>query len=184
MRKGNRGGLVVMVSLLALAAGGCVDRTVNGDEVGYSFSWWVPVAVLLGALAALPLGFIICLRSARSARFGWALMILALVLALLVFPSMILDKVKVDVDHFEARYGVWFAPSRPNVRFEDLRELRRVTYTERGRRGRVLTKHKLVCVHNDGHQESVPLDNLLRRAEPDIVERAQAKGVAVTAEGP
>ena len=180
MNKRLRLSVLVTVSL-SLCAGGCVERTVNGDEVGYGYSWWVPVVVLLVALVALPLGLV---TRRRSARFGWGVMILAPILAIVVFPAMILDKVKVDSEHFEAHYGFWFAPSRPSVRFDDLRELRHVTYKERGRRGRMSTKHKLLCVHKDGHQETVALGDLLRRAEPDIDERAQARGVALTAQGP
>jgi hypothetical protein len=181
MSKWSRGALVVAVSMLVILGGGCVDRTVKGDEVGYGYSWWVPVVELLGAMAALPQGLV---TRRRSSRFGWGLMILAPLLALVVFPAMILDRVKVDSEHFEAHYGFWFAPSRPSVRFDDLRELRHVTYKQRGRRGRVTTKHKLVCFHLDGQQETVALGDLLRRAEPDIIERAQAKNVAITAEGP
>ena len=181
MRNSTRAGFVLTASLLALTAAGCVDRDVNGDQVAYGYSWWVPVVVLLVALVALPLGL---LTVRRSARFGWAMFILAPVLAVFVFPMMILDYVKVDSDHFEARYGFWVAPSRPNVRFDDLTELRHVTWKERGRRGRMTTKHKLLCVHKGGTQESVRLGELLKRAEPDIAARAQAKGVAITSEGP
>jgi hypothetical protein len=181
MRNVTRGGLVLSVSLLALTAAGCVDRDVSGDQVAYGYSWWVPVVVMLVALGALPLGL---LTVRRSARFGWAMFILSPVLAIVVFPNMILDGVKVDSDHFEARYGFWLAPSKPSVRFDELLELRHVTWKERGRRGRVTTKHKLLCIHKGGGKESVTLGDLLKRAEPDIVARAEAKGVAVTAEGP
>ncbi len=179
MRTSTRAGLVLSVALLALTAAGCVDRDVNGDQVTYGYSWWVPVVVLLVALAALPLG-LLTLR--RSARFAWAMFILSPVLAVVVFPNMILDGVKVDSDHFEARYGFWFAPSQPNVRFDDLLELRHVTWQERGRRGRKRTKHKLLCIYKGGAKESVSLGDLLKRAEPDIVARAEAKGVPVTSE--
>ena len=179
MRNATRAGLVISVALLALTAAGCVDRDVNGDQVAYGYSWWVPVVVLLLALVALPLGL---LTVRRSARFGWAMFILSPVLGILVFPNMILDGVKVDSDHFEARYGFWFSPSKPNVRFDDLVELRHVTWQERGRRGRKTTKHKLLCIHKGGVKESVSLGDLLRRAEPDIVARAEAKGVAITSE--
>ena len=65
-------------------------------------------------------------------------------------PSLFLDRVKVDSDHFETRTGFWFAPTKHNVPFDGLGEIRHVTYQTRGRRGRKTTKHKLVCVRDDG----------------------------------
>jgi hypothetical protein len=161
-----------------LTAGGCVDRSVSGDQITYDYSWWVPVTVLLGSLVAFPLGLLLRKRSGRA---GVGLMILSPVLAILVFPAMLMDKVKVDSQHFETHYGLWFAPSRHNVRFDDLVEMRLVTYEERTRRGGRRTKQKLVCVHKSAApQDTVHLGDLVRQAAPEIMDRAQAQGVAVT----
>src|SRR5688572_6842079 len=122
MRKWIRGsGTVAVVVALGLAAGGCVDRSVKGDEIVYGFSWWVPVITLLGALVLLPVGWL--LRN-KSSRFGWGMMLISPVLAIVVFPTTLTDKVRVDANHFESADGVWFMSTKHDVKFADLHELR------------------------------------------------------------
>src|SRR5215217_4903661 len=170
--------LAAALAFVLFAAGGCVDRDVSGDQVTYDYSWWVPVVVLLGSLVALPTGLL--LRK-RSGRFGVILMVAAPLLALIVFPAMLLDKVKIDSQHFETRDGFWLVPTKHNVRFDDLAEMRLVSYEVRTRRGGRQTKQKLVCVHKDSApQDTVQLGNLVRHAAQDILDRAQAHGVTVT----
>ena len=178
MNHSKRIGMVAAVIGLALFAGGCVDRDVSGDTVTYDYAWWVPVLSLVAALVAFPVGLV--LRK-RSGRFGWGLMIVAPILAILVFPAMLLDKVKVDSNHFETHYGFWFAPTKHNVRFDDLVELRLVTYQERTRRGGRQTKQKFLCIYNSAAaKDTVQLNTLVKEAAEEIVRRAQAKGVTVT----
>ena len=174
----NRARLAAAMTVVLFLAGGCVDRSVSGDQTTYDYAWWVPVVVLLGSLVAFPVGLLI---RKRAGRIGIGLMILSPVLAVLVFPAMLLDKVKIDSQHFETHYGFWFAPSKHNVRFADLVEMRLVTYQERTRRGGRRTKQKLLCIHKDAApQETVHLGDLVRHAAPEIMDRAQARGVAVT----
>jgi hypothetical protein len=169
---------LVTVGLLALTAGGCVDRNVEGDQVTYAFSWWVWLPVLLAALVAFPLGLVL---RRRSGRYGWALLILAPLGLLVLWPALVLDRVKVDSEHFEARYGTWVSPTRHDLRFDDVRQIRLVTYEERARRGK-RTKQKLVCMTRDGKAVTVQLGDLVKRAAPEILERAEARGVAITEE--
>ena len=177
----GRAAAASLAVLVLLTAGGCVDRTVKGDATTYDYSWWVPVVTLLSALAAFPLGLV--LRK-RSTRMGGGLLVVSPVLAFLVFPMLLLDKVRVDAQHFEDRYGIWFAPSTHNVRFDDLREIRLVTYQERTRRGGRTTKQKLVCIHKDAApQDTVQLGTLVKEAAPEILRRAGEHGVTITEEG-
>ena len=181
MRKENRGLLAAATFAMLFLAGGCVDRTVTGDSTTYDYAWWVPVVVLVSALVAVPAGLMIRRRSGRA---GVGLLILGPVLGVVILPAMILDKVKVDSEHFETHYGIWFAPSKHNVRFDDLRELRLVTYEERGRRGRRTTKQKFVCVHKSAApQDTVHLGTLVKEAAPEILKRAAERGVALTEGG-
>jgi hypothetical protein len=163
------------VGLLALTAGGCVDRNVDGDHVTYAFSWWVWASVLVGALVAFPLGLVL---RRRSGRYGWALLILAPLGLFVLWPALILDRVKVDSEHFEARYGIWVSPNRHDLRFDDVQQIRLVTYEERTRRGK-RTKQKLVCTTRDGRAVTVHLGDLVKRAAPEILDRAEARGVPI-----
>jgi hypothetical protein len=167
--------------LLLLGAGGCVDRSVNGDQITYDYAWWAPVMALLIGLVALPAG--LALRK-HSGRVGGGLLILSPILALFIFPTLLLDKVKVDPQHFEDRYGIWFMPSTHNVRFDDLREIRLVTYQTRTRRGGRRTKQKLVCIHKGATpQDTIELGTLVKEAAPEIMRRAGEHGVTITEEG-
>ena len=84
-------------------------------------------------------------------------------------PSLFLDRV-VDSDHFETRTGFWFAPTKHNVPFDGLGEIRRYAYQTRGRRGRKTTKHKLVCVRDDGAvADTVQLGDLAAGQRPEIL---------------
>jgi hypothetical protein len=173
---GRRRITLLAVGLLALVAGGCVDRNVDGERVTYAFSWWVWASVLVAALLAFPLGLVLRKRTARG---GWTLLVLAPLALLVMWPALVLDRVKIDSEHFEARYGIWVSPSRHSLRFDDLRQMRLVTFEERTRRGR-RTKQKLVCVTKDGRAETVQLGDLLKRAAPEILERAEERRVLVT----
>jgi hypothetical protein len=177
---GGRLAAASVAIVILLAAGGCVDRTASSDATTYDYAWWVPVVTLVSALAAFPIGLV--LRNRRG-RIGGGLLVLSPVLAFLVFPMLLLDKVKVDAQHFEDRYGLWFMPSSHNVRFDDLREIRLVTYQQRTRRGGRTTRQKLVCIHKSGApQDTVQLGTLVKEAAPEILRRAGEHGVTVTEE--
>jgi hypothetical protein len=93
----------------------------------------------------------------------------------LVAPAMYSDRVALDSEHFEARYGIWFSPQQHNVRFDDLSEIRFVE--TRDAKNRV--NHELHCVYKSGHVTVVHVGDLTVKAVPEILERARAKGVPV-----
>jgi hypothetical protein len=183
MRNTNRAALAAVTGVILLTAVGCVDTTAKGDETTYGYSWWVPVAVFAAALVSLPLGLVLRRSSGRLGRSSVGLMLLCPILLVLVFPMMLTDKVRVDKDRFEAHYGIWFAPSNFNIRFDDLSAIRRVTYEVRTRRGGRSTRHKLLCVHKNGGQtDTVQSGTIVSEAAPEILRHAAEHGVAVTEE--
>ena len=177
----TRGRLAAASLVLLLCATGCIDRDVSGDQTTYDYAWWVPATLLLVSVVAFPAGLFL---RRHSGRMGIGLMILSPILAVLIFPATILDKVKVDSQHFETHYGFWFSPSKHNVRFDDLSEMRLVTYETRTRRGGRRQKQKLVCVHKSpAPQDTVELGTLVKEAAPEILRRAAERGVAITEGG-
>jgi hypothetical protein len=151
---------------------GCYDQSTHGDQTVFSFAAWLGPVVILGGLVFVPAGWF--LRRV-SAKWGFVVMGLAPVLLILVAPAMYSDKVVVDAEHFEARYGIWFAPSTHNIRFDDLREIRHVGV--RGNRNRV--NYQLECVRKDGSTEVVAIGDLVVNAVPEILRRAEAKQVQI-----
>jgi hypothetical protein len=172
MRTWARCGAVALVAMLA----GCVKEDVRGDTSVFSFESWVAGLVIVGGLAAAPLGFAI---RRKIPRLGWVLMIAGPILLVMVGPGMFLDKATVDKDHFEAQYGMWFAPSHVNVKFDDLQSIHFSAETKGfGRRRR--TERNMDMTFKSGQSQRVSMGDLLRHVWRRIAERAQEKGVAVT----
>lgn len=173
----RRASMVALMALLLGGVAGCYDRSANGDQSVYSFALWIGILVVLGGLIFMPAGWFL---RRLSERFGWGLMIFSPILLIFVGPAMFSDKVVVDNDHFEARYGFWFAPSVHNIRFSDLQEIRHVGV--RGNRNRI--SYQLHCVRHDGTTEVVSVGNLVRNAVDEILARAEAKRVRVVRQEP
>jgi hypothetical protein len=164
------------LSLLVVTLTGCVDRTVSGDTTTYSFALWVIATVALVGLAAAPLGWVFRRASKRWLVIG---LIATPVVLLFLWPSLLLDKVRIDSNHFEGRYGLWFKPTTFDVRYADLDHIDLVTYEERGRRGRKNTKQRLECVSKSGHTTKVALGDLLKHSRDEVLIRATAAGVPI-----
>jgi hypothetical protein len=163
--------------VVLLAASGCYERVTQADQSVYRFAWWTGPLVIVGGILSVPAGWY--LRRV-SQRFGFVLMCMGPFLLILIAPAMYSDRVVVDDQHFEARYGMWFRPSEHSVRFEDLREIGVVG--TRDRRGR--TKYVLRCTAKNGETQVVQAGDLVRNTLPEILARARAKGVQAVDERP
>jgi hypothetical protein len=161
-----------VAGLALLTTSGCYERVARGDQSVYQFAWWMGPAVIAGGILGVPAGWF--LRRVNE-RWGFVLMVLGPVLLILVAPAMFSDRVVVDPDHFEARYGIWFRPSVHSIRFDDLREIRYVKV--KGARGR--TDYQLNCITKAGETRVVHAGDLVRNTVPEILARAKAKGVPV-----
>ncbi|MGC8642741.1 MAG: hypothetical protein ACP5XB_23020 [Isosphaeraceae bacterium] len=149
----------------------------RGDQAVYRFAWWLGPAVIAGGILAEPVGWY--LRKVNR-KWGFVLMVMGPVLLVAVAPAMYSDRVAVDKEHFEAKYGLWFRPTEKSVRFDDLREIRLVGV--KGNRGRI--NYELRCFTKTGETRIVPAGDLLKNTVPEILERAKAKGVNVAIEEP
>jgi hypothetical protein len=162
---------IVAVFSICLIAG-CYERTTNGATSIYQFAWWLGPAVIGGGILCVPAGWL--LRPSVP-KWGWVLMVMGPLLLILVAPAMYSDRVVIDDEHFEARFGFWFSPTMHNLRFQDLRVIQYVAVA--GTRGR--TKYELHCLSASGQSTVVPAGDLVRETVPEILERAKAKGVQV-----
>ena len=134
-------------------------------------------AVIAGGMLGMPAGWF--LRTVNK-KWGFALMVLSPIALIVVTPAMYSDRVVVDDQHFEARYGIWFSPNVQSVRFDDLREIHYMA--TRGNRGRI--KYSLNCITKAGESRVVAAGDLVNNTVPEILERARAKGVNIVVEGP
>ncbi len=169
---------VALVSVLSLVlVSGCYERVSQGNQAIYRFAWWMGPAVIVGGILGMPIGWF--LRSVNK-KWGFALMVLSPLALILVAPAMYSDRVVVDDQHFEAKYGIWFKPNEQSVRFDDLREIRYMA--TKGNRGRV--NYSLHCITKTGETRIVPAGDLVKNTVPEILEKAEAKGVNIVVEGP
>ena len=166
----------LLAAALVLVCAGCVKKAVNGESLTYSFDIWVLPTIVLSSLVAIPIGYL--LRK-KVARLGWALMILG-PFGLLMSPTFMSDYAKVDADHFETSYGFWFAPSKYNVRFDELANIELETVIGRGRRGSKTRSHYMNLNYKSGKTSRVALGTVMKPASNEILQRAEAKGVPVT----
>jgi hypothetical protein len=170
--------VVILVGLLALGLfAGCYEHVSRGNQSIYQFAWWLGPVVIAGGVLGIPAGWL--LRK-WSPKWGFVLMGLAPLLLLFVAPAMYSDRVLIDDEHFEARYGFWFNPSEHNLRFQDLREIKYVEVS--GNRGR--TNYELHCFTKTGQVSVVHAGDLVKNTVPEILARARARGVVVHSQGP
>lgn len=173
----SRSVLLLAASLALCLVPGCHELVSQGDQSTYRFAWWLGPAVIVAGLLGIPLGWV--LRK-WNVKLGFALMVLGPVLLVVVAPAMYNDRVVVDNEHFEARYGFWFAPTVHNLRFRDLREIRYVAVpADNGR-----TNNELHCLTAAGELRVVHAGNLVVKCVPEIMERARAAGIPVVNQVP
>jgi hypothetical protein len=165
----------MFAALALLAVSGCYERVAHGEQSVYQFAWWLGPAVIAGGILGMPVGWF--LRRVNE-RWGFVLMILGPVVLVMVAPAMYIDRVVVDGDHFEARYGMWFSPSVHSIKFDDLRQIRYVKV--KGARER--TNYQLNCITKAGETRVVHAGDLVRNTVPEILARAKAKGLNVVVE--
>jgi hypothetical protein len=162
--------------LILFLLSGCYERVAQGNQAIYRFAWWMGPLIIVGGILGFPLGWIV---RRWSRRVGFVLMFLSPILVLFAAPDMYSDRVLIDDDHFEARYGFWFSPNEHNVRFADLREIQYVPV--RDRKGR--KKYELHCITKASQVTVVHCGDLVKYTVPEILARAKARGVAIVSQG-
>lgn len=165
---------MVIVPIL-LACAGCIQRSARGDVSTYGFETWVVLGIALGGIVAAPAGWF--LRK-RTARFGWALLILGPIAAIFIAPSMWTDRVVVDSEHF-ARSSAMPGSNNQSIRFDDVSALHYRSKVERSGR-RSSRKYYLDVTQKSGQVQTISLGTLFQEAIGEIFERAAAKGIPVT----
>ena len=165
--------LIIVPALVVVS--GCYERVSQGDQSVYRFAWWLGPAVIAAGILGMPVGWFV--RKVNK-RWGLALMVLSPFLLIGVAPAMYSDRVVVDDQHFEAKYGMWFSPTEQNVRFDNLSEIHFVAV--KGNKGRI--KYELRCITKAGETSVVPAGDLVKNTVPEILEKAKAKGVNVVIE--
>jgi hypothetical protein len=165
--------VVATVSFALIGISGCIKREADGGTAVYRMENWIIAATALGGILAAPAGW--ALRK-RSARFGWALLILGPLAVVFLVPAMLAERVKVDADHFERT--ALPGQDKHDIKFDDLAGIEYKTEQSFSGRRRT-TKHVFILTYKQKPPERLTLGTLLQAAAPEIAERARAKGVMV-----
>ena len=160
----------------AACLSGCVRKETQGDLLVYTFETWVGASVIVVGLA-VTIGAILFRKSGAGA---WITAVVAIVLTIVVGPMLLSDYVKLDKEHIETHWGLWFAPSVHNVRFDEVAKVDYTKEVKRGRRGRKNTTYFLVFTKKSGEQEKVAASGeLMTAAGDDVIAALTAKGLVV-----
>ncbi|MFK7820508.1 MAG: hypothetical protein AB8G99_17440 [Planctomycetaceae bacterium] len=165
----------IALAVFACCVSGCVKEDTELTSRVFTYELWVPATVFLGGLFAVPVGW----KVRKKIRKLSVCMILAgLIACIAIAPSLYCDKATVDEDQFSLRTGLWGKTSSHQVRYDTLSQVRFVTETKRGRRGRKSTSDFLVCEKKDGTVVKIPASSTLSKAAlPAVIERFAAAGV-------
>lgn len=166
----------ILLAVVLLCAAGCTERTVEGSRTTWTMQQQWGILILVGSLATLAVGLGLVFLWKHSG--GWVLVVIGGLVAAVVPGMLLYGRVLVDDDHLEANYGFWFAPTRHDIRFADVRELNVGSQEVRGRRGTVRHQATLQYTLADGRTGEVTGD-LLRAAMDEILERARKQGVRI-----
>ena len=174
--KNRRIGLFT-VGLVLLAASGCIRESEEQGAHVIQFALWVPAVIFLGGIVAGAIGFFV--RKYNS-RIGWVMMLVGPFAALGIGPSMMFERASVSKDSFDFRTGIYGQTVVPTVRFENLKQIRVVAETTRGRRGRTNTTHYLMCDQKSGGEVRVPFNNdVARKAVELVLKEAAARDIPI-----
>jgi hypothetical protein len=156
--------LVAALGLLTLA--GCTQRVEQNGEVVHSYQAWVPIAIGVGGLLALPVGVLMFRKGKKF--WGVLVAILGPLATAGLAPGMAEDSVTVNNEHFVSTHGFWWDRQKHDVRFDDLTGVRLIVEEKQGRRGRKNYSYYFDCTYRDRHTERVPIGDLMKEALPDI----------------
>jgi len=162
----------IAVSLLT----GCVDREVSGHQAIYRFSEWVgPMVIGLGVIGIALSLLMLKVREKWALPIMLLIMLIPILLIAVIAPAIYSDKVLIDDEHFEARYGFWFSPTEQKVWFKNLRRIKYVQV----KRGESRRYYELQCESKTGQTTCVPAGDLVSRTVTEILARAQARNVPI-----
>jgi hypothetical protein len=165
---------VAALGLFALA--GCTQRVEQNGDVVHSYETWVPIAIGVGGLLAVPVGVLMF----RKGKKFWGILVAVLgpLASVGLAPGMAEDSVTVNNEHFVSTHGFWWDRQKHDVRFDDLTSIKVFVEEKQGRRGKTYSYY-FDCSYRNKPTERVPLGDLMKEALPDIAAQFREHNVNV-----
>lgn len=163
-----------VVAFLLMCVTGCTQKVADAGTVVCSYQWWVgPVSLLVG-VGLTAAGWANRKDGIRAILF----LVVAAALTVGFAPFGFFDKVVVDKDHMESRWGLWCYPTTHHVRFDDVTTVRFTSEESTGRRGRRKINYYYEFNLKSGQIEKVTADNsLMEEAAGDLIAQLQQRGI-------
>ena len=161
IHQASRKGISACAALLLLFLVGCSERVQAADYALYKVPVWIPLLFGLGMIVLVCVGIYFIRYSWRA----WVAVIGGIGGLCVGFPTMLLDHVIVDGQHFED-HG--FFGRNEHVRYDDLVSVQITEHERRGRRGRKTIDHKMNLNFKSGTSKTISMGDNLTEAFPEI----------------
>jgi hypothetical protein len=159
---------LMIVALGCLMLTGCVKDSVDlVDRNWHTFTYqgWVPFLAFTLTIAGGAYSW-----SVR--HYGWRAnvgMATAAVFFFIVVPSICLDWVTVNTQHFEGRIGLWFFPTRFDVPFDEVSSVRITISKAQARRSGPQKNESIRITLKSGEHIHLPGSNHVVAAARDLI---------------
>ena len=144
------------ITALVLTLTGCVKERTSGNDMIFTYEWWVPTLLFVGGIAATAAGWF---GRSLSDRWPYALLIGGPIVFIFLAPAYFFSNARLNADELKVRGGFFGLTTNQTVKYADLNEVRFTTEVTRGRRGRKNTNHYLDCKLKDGSDVRLSLSH-------------------------
>jgi hypothetical protein len=162
----------LLAGACALAATGCRDRKMSGQDAVYTNQPWIAVAAAAVCLALAVAGVVLLLR--KDWGRGFLLTVLG-VAGLVACPGPVLARVEIGPDRLYSHTGFWLFPDVHDIRLSEV--MRAEVDVDFLRAGRNYYYLKLWL--RSGQSERIWIGDLFKKAFPEVVKRLRQRNITV-----
>lgn len=171
----------VWPGIVLLFLAGCVQKAEDGPQSIYKFESGGIRSFGVLMLAILFCGLTLTYIARQKRQFplrGLIAVTLSLFVLCLALPSIAEDYVRIDDEHFESSESKVFSARQHDIRFADLDRIEVSVEIIEGLRDNYKFAD-LICHFKNGEVVKVHLGNVQKKAVPEILDKAEARGVQI-----
>jgi hypothetical protein len=154
-------------------------RTViRGDTVVFQYSLIILIAVILLCSWLWWFAFLLFKKPGILMKFnGLGVGAIAMIVSVTLVPALYTNRITVTRDYFSKVSGYWFL-EETRIDFDTLGEIQVIKTEEKGKRDIDYNMH---CIRKtDRADTAIYLNDLARKALPEILKRASQRNIAIT----
>jgi hypothetical protein len=155
---------------------GCVSEKTDGNQITYTYAFWVPLAYIFGGIALAVVGWSI---RKKEKQIGSGMLFLGPLLALLGFNEPLFDKLTINDEGMNVRVG-GIRATEEQVKFDDVDSAYYADGEARGMGGKKTTTPYLICTQKGGLPTRIHLNNsIMKQAMPKILAKLRAHNISI-----